>query len=395
MKIGIPKGRYIKKIDINDNDLEISFSKRKKIALLFISINDKYWPYLTQAIKDCKKNFLPQHNIDYFIWTDFNKESKDKIFAGLDALLKTCLEASSEKKQETLNVFLNMFAQIIRLYEHFYLALIQDALKNLLKFSIAFKHEGSKFWIESPKPLVDADIILIYEIAKQILSYSYSDMETALNGATLIETEPIEWPHPTLMRYHLFLQQEEKLKDYDYIFYLDADMRVVSKISDEIMGEGLTAAQHPMYALRKEYIPPYEPNPNSAAYIKRPGRTVDENGKQRFLPYYYAGGFQGGITRDYLKAANAIKKNIDKDFNNNYIAIWNDESHWNKYLSDYKGDLIVLSPSYVYPDSLIKEYYVPVWGKEYEPKIITLTKPFSTSLEGAEEVNKFIAEQKR
>ena len=191
------------------------------------------------------------------------------------------------------------------------------------------------------------------------------------------------------MRYHLFLQQEEKLKDYDYIFYMDADMRVVAKISDEIMGEGLTAAEHPMYSLRKHYIPPYEPNPNSTAYIKRPGKVVNENGTLRFKPYYYAGGFQGGTAESFLEAMKILKKNIDKDFDNNYISIWNDESHWNKYLSEHEPN-IVLSPSYVYPDSLIKEYYIPLWGCSYEPKIITLTKPFTLSAQGAEETNKVI-----
>ena len=84
-----------------------------------------------------------------------------------------------------------------------------------------------------------------------------------------------------------------------------------------------------------------------------------------------------------------MKKNIDMDFNNNYIAIWNDESHWNRYLFDHEP-AVVLSPSYICPDSLIDEYYVKIWGKKYEPKIITLTKPFSLSSQGAQEIQKFI-----
>ena len=64
MKIELPKDKYIKKIDINDKDINIEFSDKKKIALLFISINDRYWPYLTQVIKDCKNNFLLKEKID-------------------------------------------------------------------------------------------------------------------------------------------------------------------------------------------------------------------------------------------------------------------------------------------------------------------------------------------
>lgn len=390
MKISLPKGKYLKKIDINDDGLNLEFSKRKKVALLFISVNDRYWPYLTQIIKDCRKNFLPQHQVDYFVWTDYGGVGKQKLFQGLNEFFKKYIEAPFEKKQEALNIFLNIFAQVIRLYETFYPAVIKECLTNLANQGMVYKREGLKFWIESPAPLTEANIAVIYEEIKKIFDFSFNDLDETLNGVNLTETEPIEWPHPTLMRYHLFLGQEEKLKEYDYIFYMDADMRVVSKISDEILGDGLTAAEHPMYSLRWEYIPPYEPNKNSTAYVKRPGRVVDYNGKPRFKPFYYGGGFQGGKTKEYMKAMQTMKKNIDKDFDNNYVAIWNDESHWNKYLFDYQKDLVVLSPSYIYPDSLIKEYYSKIWGCEYEPKIITLTKPFSLSSDGAEAIQKFI-----
>lgn len=285
-KINLPKGKYVEGIEINDADITIKFKPRLKIALLFISLNERYWPYLDQVMEDCHKNFLPQHNVDYFVWSDMP----------------------------------------------------EDRIKN----------------------------------------------------ATVIPTEPIEWPHPTLMRYHLFLQKEEELKKYDHIFYLDADMRVVDKISDEVISDGLLAAEHPMYSLRKQYIPPYEPNIKSTAYIPRIGAVIDDNGHPRFKPFYLAGGFQGGKAKEFIKAMKVMKKNIDKDFNNNYTAIWNDESHWNRYLFSYKGPLSVMPPSYVYPDSLIKEYYEPIWGCSYAPKIVTLTKPFSLSKEGGSAINEFL-----
>lgn len=222
----------------------------------------------------------------------------------------------------------------------------------------------------------------------QVDYFLWSDIPETDYGATVFPTEPVMWPYPTLMRYHLFLQQEEVLKDYDYIFYLDADMRVVDIVGDEILGQGLTMAEHPMYSLRREYIPPYEPNSASQAYIPRLGAVVNENGKPWFKPLYAAGGFQGGTAEEFIKAMHEMRDGIDKDFQNNYIAIWNDESHWNKYLYGYQGHLTVLSPSYVYPDSLINEYYVKIWGKNYVPKIITLTKPFTVSKDAGEDLKK-------
>jgi hypothetical protein len=389
MKIPLPEGEYFKKIEVGNEGLEIEFAKRKKVALLFISLNDRYWPYLAQVIQDCRQNFLPQHQVDYFAWTDYTEESKKTQLDSTDLLLKKSVDAAPENKQTALNELLNAFATTVRLYEVFFPQKMAAVITELQNAGLHFKREGNRFWVEAVKELDIRDITLFANALKTIFQFGQASMDAALKDVTITETAPIEWPAPTLMRYHLFLQQQEKLKDYDYVFYMDADMRVVSKISDEILGTGITAAEHPMYSLRKEYIPPYEPNPQSTAYIHRPGKVVDENGKPRFKPYYYAGGFQGGPSKMFIEAMEVMKANIDKDFNNNYVAVWNDESHWNKYLSENTPD-IVLSPAYIYPDSLIKEYYEKVWGRSYEPKIITLTKPFSLSAQGADEINKFI-----
>lgn len=222
--------------------------------------------------------------------------------------------------------------------------------------------------------------------------FLWSDMPKDMNyGATVFETESAPWPMPTLMRYSLFLQQEEVLKDYDYIFYCDVDMKFVGVVGDEILGSGLTAALHPGYAIRKQLWPPYEPNKRSASYIERPGLVTIDKDRPRFMPMYFAGGLQGGVTKEWFKAMREMKKIVDKDLSKNYVPIWNDETVWNKYLEKTPDNLIVLTPSYIYPDSLIKEYYEPiVWGCSYQPKLMTLTKKFSLSKEGAEEVEKMI-----
>lgn len=261
---------------------------RKRVALIFVCLNQNYWPFLYQVIEDAKTHFLKNHDVDFIVWTDIPEEMSPDV--------------------------------------------------------------------------------------------------------GIIPTEAVGWPYPTLMRYHLFLQEEERLSEYDYVFYMDVDMRIVDTVGDEIMGEGLTVAEHPMYSLRREYIPPYEPNSQSTAYIPRLGVVVqNEQGNPWFKPLYAAGGFQGGKSKPFIEAMKECRKNIDKDLSNNYVAIWNDESHWNKYLYGYSGHLTVLSPSYVYPDSLINEYYVKTWGKNYKPIIITLTKKFSTTKEAGEDLRKRLA----
>lgn len=199
--------------------------------------------------------------------------------------------------------------------------------------------------------------------------------------AKKIPTESFAWPLPTLYRYSLFLREEELLSTYDYILYIDADMKFVSRVGDEVLGN-LVAAQHPMYAIRKDYIPPYEPNEKSTSFIPRPGRVNEVDGKKRFEPLYFAGGLQGGRSDVFIKAMKEMKEMIDKDFTqNNYIPIWNDESAWNAYL--FKNPpTVVLNPSYVCPDTLNKSYYQKVWGRNYVPKLVTITKKFSLTKQG-------------
>ena len=246
------------------------------------------------------------------------------------------------------------------------------------------KERISEAWKERGQNLEDPNVIKSLDEISQAV--------TDLRGKTditLFPIEPVEWPYPTLLRYNLFLQQEEKLKEYDYIFYCDIDMKFVSIVGDEILGQGITATQHPMYALRKEYWPPYEPNPLSASYIKRPGQIINENGKPRFMPLYFAGGFQGGKSDKFIEAMKECKKITEQDLDKGYIPIWNDESVWNKYLSENQPET-VLTPSYVYPDSLVEQYYEPLWGQKYQPKLMTLTKWFTTSKEGGSAVNKML-----
>lgn len=295
----------------------------KKVALLFICLNPAYWSLIKETIEGAKKFFLPGHDVDFYIWSDIIKpeENWDKV------------------KEDIKNTYLSPFSGT---------QISQDHLNTL-----------------------NTRIENTFKKAKASSEYIHSDKKVHL-----IPSEGRPWPAGTLYRFHMFLRQKEELKKYEYLYYADIDMRFVNIIGDEVLGD-LVAAEHPMYSLKRQLVPPYEPNSNSKAYIPRPGTVINENGQPRFKPFYYAGGFQGGKTENYLKAAKWISDSVDWDENNlNYHAVWNDESYWNRYLFD-NPPATVLSPSFIYPDSLINEYYLPIWGTNYPPKLITLTKDWS------------------
>ena len=161
--------------------------------------------------------------------------------------------------------------------------------------------------------------------------------------------EHLEWPMITLYRYKTFVKHKDILSTEDYLFYCDIDMRFVDDVGDEILGD-LVATIHPGF-LGGRGTP--ETKPQSTAYIHPNDELV-----------YYAGGFNGGSSSNFLEMSEQIDKNIDIDFNNGIIAIWHDESHLNKFFTKNKPTPI-LSPSYCYPES---------WNLNYTKKLLALDK---------------------
>tara|TARA_R110002051_G_scaffold8568_2_gene35605 strand:- start:7395 stop:8099 length:705 start_codon:yes stop_codon:yes gene_type:complete len=157
------------------------------------------------------------------------------------------------------------------------------------------------------------------------------------------------WPYPTLLRYKEFVKHAEVLKDNDYLFYCDADMLFVGEVGDEILGERVVTT-HPGFILSRGTP---ETNPESTACI------YDHEPLQ-----YYAGGFNGGSSTEFLRMSEHIANNIDKDLQKDIIALWHDESHLNRYFVD-NTPTVVLSPSYCYPEH---------WNLPFEQKLLSLMK---------------------
>jgi len=143
------------------------------------------------------------------------------------------------------------------------------------------------------------------------------------------------YPGDTLFRYHYFLKAEDELVKYDYIYYIDVDMNVVSEVGEEVFSE-LIATYHPGFYKRSGAT--FETRQSSTAYVSPKSGTP-----------YYCGGFQGGTPKSYLKASREIKNNINVDGKNKIVALWHDESHWNAYLNK-NAPTLSLDPRYCYPE---------------------------------------------
>ena len=158
------------------------------------------------------------------------------------------------------------------------------------------------------------------------------------------------WPYDTLMRFSIYDAHNELFHDMDFVFATDADMLFVAPVGDEIL-EALVATQHPGFIGKRGS---YEKtNKSSTAFVSR------HEGKQ-----YFAGGFYGGSRDEFLKLIAKAKNQIEIDLKKNFIAVWHDESHLNRYFIDHPPTHI-LTPSYCYPES---------WDLPYEKKLLALDK---------------------
>lgn len=172
----------------------------------------------------------------------------------------------------------------------------------------------------------------------------------------VIYQERLGWPYDTLMRFDIFSRIEDDLKGFDYIFFMNANMKCVQSITEEEFlpeTEGLLFVQHPGFYRKKRKYFTYERNKKSTAYIKK-----NEG------DYYICGGVNGGKADAYIRLIRTLKANIEKDMENKIIAVWHDESHINRYMIDH-DEYRMLGPAYCYPEG---------WALPLQPKILVRDK---------------------
>lgn len=169
-----------------------------------------------------------------------------------------------------------------------------------------------------------------------VMPFIFSDHKPSQWPIYSVPHEP--WPGPTLHRYHHMLTAEKELSGFDYVFYIDADMLIVDTVGDEILGE-LVATIHPGFAGKHRGVFTYEKRRESAAYV------APNEGR-----FYLAGGFQGGEAPTFISAMKTMRDAIDEDKRNGITAIWNDESHWQRFCIDHPPT-VILPPIYCCPET--------------------------------------------
>ncbi|KAA0716846.1 Globoside alpha-1,3-N-acetylgalactosaminyltransferase 1 [Triplophysa tibetana] len=157
------------------------------------------------------------------------------------------------------------------------------------------------------------------------------------------------WQEITLRR----MEKLEKLiegllaNEADYVFSLDVDTKFYGHWGAESLGR-LVGVIHPGYYQTSRNQFPYERRPESQAFV-----PLEEG------DYYYGGAVIGGLVRDVLQLAKTCRKQLEADAAKSIEAVWQEESHLNKYFI-YNKPSKLLSPEYLWQDFKAKTNEVKV-----------------------------------
>lgn len=198
-----------------------------------------------------------------------------------------------------------------------------------------------------------AEKFLLSGMEKRYFVFTDQEQLTTAENVELLIRPCRGFPEDSLFRFDRFLEIKDKLKDYDYTFFFNANMRFVAPVGEELLEERLTAVLHPGYYDKPAWRYPYERNKQSKAYIP----AHEEN------YHYYMGSLNGGRTADYLALAETCSRHIHEDWDKGIVACYHDESHLNRYLREHNCK--PLSPAYAY-----------IEGKDlpFEQKILLIDK---------------------
>ena len=184
-----------------------------------------------------------------------------------------------------------------------------------------------------------------------------------------IEQKKLGWPFDTMLRFHMFNSIKESLKEFDYVFFMNANLKMVSTVGSFILETpdecGLIVTLHPGYYLSEKSEYPLERNAKSSFFFP--------HGKEK---YYFQGCFNGGKTDKFLEMSEDLAYLIDNDLKNDIIPLWHDESALNWYLMEKNPK--ILDPTFSYPDVSVgdpeRDVHYSIIKKYGDPKILQLNK---------------------
>ena len=205
---------------------------------------------------------------------------------------------------------------------------------------------------------------LLPDVEKKYLVFTNGEIPEPPENVIVYKQEHLEWPYITLYRFKMIMKSFDDIQDCDYLLFLDADMRVVDKVTTEDLideSKKYIGVHHPCHYLGME---PHNKAPGAFEVrpISRAGVSEDD-----LMDVYYQGCLWGGKLPHVLDMVKELDSRTDEDHDKDVIAQWHDESHLNKFYIEHRDEVHTVSPSCAYPEVFAS-------ACTFEPKIVHLAK---------------------
>lgn len=137
------------------------------------------------------------------------------------------------------------------------------------------------------------------------------------------------WPYDTLLRYQWFCTVQDKLADFDFCYYVNANSEFLKDVTPEVIPypceeTPLVLSIHPLYyddTEGKTFNPERDPRSRACVPEGTPCRS-------------HCGAFWGGTTEAVLTMSKELRDRTAADLGDGIIAVWHDQSHLIKYATE-------------------------------------------------------------
>ncbi|XP_072276874.1 histo-blood group ABO system transferase 2-like [Pyxicephalus adspersus] len=281
--------------------------------------------------------------------TDWVKKGDD-ISKNLTHCDRKQLLNHSGKRKASLNVLTSWLAPIIW-DGHYDLKILneqQDSRIGLFVFAV-------KKYIQFLGPFLES-AEHFFMVGHNVTYYVFTDKVGYVVRPTIGDgrnlqlheiTADIRWQDVSMQRMEILtiITKEQLPNEIDYLVCADVDMVFNDFMGVEILGD-LFATLHPGFILDYPQAFSYERRKISAAYI--PYGEGD---------FYYMAALYGGKVEEIHKLSTACQNGIKEDKKKNIEAVWQEESHLNRYLI-YNKPTKVLSPEYLWDTRLPNSEFI-------------------------------------
>ena len=177
----------------------------------------------------------------------------------------------------------------------------------------------------------------------------------------IIAQQALPWPYSTMKRFSMFLRREAVLRDFDFVFFFNANLVCRQTVTAQEFlprleqGETLLVVQQPGFWNKQPLFYSYDRNPRCTAYIPyNCGRD------------YVSGGLNGGTGAAFMDLCRELDRRTEADIAGGVTPLWHDESQLNRYIAETDpAHYRLLTPAYWYPKG---------WEMPFEEKITVRDK---------------------